>query len=36
MSAMLDSSLGCILLGIAFGSELLGAFIISRMVKIDY
>jgi len=36
ISTMLDTSLGCILLGIAFGSELLGAFIISRIVKIDY
>ena len=36
MSAMLDSSIGYILLGAAFGSELLGAFIISRIVKIDF
>ncbi len=36
MSAMLDSSLGYILLGAAFGSELIGAFIISKMVKIDF
>jgi Flp pilus assembly protein TadB len=36
MSAMLDSSMGYILLGAAFGSELVGAFIISKMVKIDF
>jgi len=36
MSAMLDSTIGYILLGAAFGSELVGAFIISKMVKIDF
>ncbi|MGE5421749.1 MAG: type II secretion system F family protein [Ignavibacteriales bacterium] len=36
MSVMLDSSIGYALLGGAFCSELIGAFLISRIVKIDY
>ena len=36
MTVMLDSSMGCFLLGGAFVSELIGAFFISRIVKIDF
>ncbi len=36
MSVMLNSSIGYLLLGGAFCSELIGAFIISKIVKIDF
>ncbi len=36
MSVLLDSSLGYMMLAGAFFSELIGAFIISKIIKIDY